>query len=138
MGATMSTISALTKEIYEGTLRKQLNDDTVALKRLQRTSEGVTSEVGGKYVTFPIHTTRNAGIGARLENEQLPTAGQQGTAAARVSLKYLYGRVRLTGQTMELAEKNVQAFTSALDLEMNGLKRDLAKDLNRQVYGDGI
>lgn len=138
MGATMATISAITKEIYEGKLRRQLNDETVALRRLEKTSEGVTSEVGGKYVTFPIHTTRNTGIGARNENEQLPDAGQQGTAAARVGLKYLYGRIRLTGQTMELAKTNTQAFVSALDLEMNGLKDDLAKDQNRQVYGDGI
>lgn len=138
MPATMTTVSALTKEIYEGSLRKQLNDEAVALKRLEKTSEGVTSDVGGKYVTFPIHTTRNAGIGARNELEQLPNAGQQGTAAARVGLKYLYGRVRLSGQTMELAERNSQAFMSALDLEMNGLKDDLRKDQNRQVYGDGI
>lgn len=138
MPATMTTISAITKEIYEGSLRKQLNDETVALKRLEKTTEGVTSEVGGKYVTFPIHTTRNAGIGARNELEQLPSAGQQGTAAARVGLKYLYGRVRLSGQTMELASTNEQAFMSALDLEMQGLKDDLRKDQNRQVYGDGI
>lgn len=138
MPATMTTISALTKEIYEPPLQKQLNDDVVALKRLQKTSEGVTSEVGGKYVVFPIHVSRNNGIGARLESEALPTAGQQGTAAARVQLKFLYGRLQLTGQTIELADSNVQAFTSALDLEMNGLKRDLTKDLNRQVYGDGI
>lgn len=138
MPATMSTISALTKELYEGTLRKQLNEETVTLKRIQRTSEGVSSEVGGKYVVFPIHTTRNAGIGARLESEALPVAGQQGTAGARVSLKYLYGRVQLTGQTMELAKTNAQTFMSTLDLEMNGLKNDLVKDQNRQVYGDGI
>jgi hypothetical protein len=137
MGATMTTVSALTKEIYEGTLRLQLNDEMTTLKRVTRTSDGVTSEVGGKYVTFPIHVTRNPGIGARLEMEQLPTAGNQGTLAARVLLKYLYGAVRLSGQTLKLASKNPQAFVSALDLEMQGLKRDLGVDFNRQVYGNG-
>lgn len=136
MPATMTTISAITKELYEKDVREQLNNDTVALTRVQKTSEGVSSDVGGKYVVFPIHTKRNSGIGARNESEALPTAGQQGTAAARVGLKYLYGRVQLTGQTMELAKSNPQAFMSALDLEVNGLKSDLAKDLNRQVYGD--
>ena len=38
---------------------------------------------------------------------------------------------------MELADKNYQAFASALDQEMKGLKDDLLKDQNRQVYGDG-
>lgn len=138
MPATMATVAAITKEIYESKLQRQLNEETVALKRLEKTSEGVTNEVGGKYVTFPIHTQRNPGIGARLENEQLPNAGNQGTAAARVGLKYLYGRVRLTGQTMKLVKTNTQAFVSALELEMDGLKNDLKKDQNRQVYGNGI
>lgn len=138
MPATMTTVSAITKEIYEQDVRDQLNNETTALSRVQKSSEGVTSEVGGKYVVFPIHITRNAGIGARNESEALPTAGNQGTVGARVGLKYLYGRVQLTGQTMELAKSNAQAFVSALDLEINGLKTDLAKDLNRQIYGNTI
>lgn len=137
MGATLTTVSAILKEIYEGPMNEQLNNDVVALKRVEKTSEGVTSDVGGKYVVFPIHTSRNSGLGARNELEALPTPGQQGTSAGRVGLKYLYGAVRLSGQTFELAASNAQAFMSTLDLEMNGLKADLQKDLNRQVYGDG-
>jgi hypothetical protein len=133
----MGTISALTKEIYEGTLREQLLDEVTTLTRVQKTSEGVTSDVGGKYVVFPIETGRNSGIGARLEMEALPTPGNQSTKAARVGLRYQYGGVRMSGQTFELAKSNQQAFVSALDLEMNGLKSDLGVDLNRQVYGNG-
>lgn len=132
---TLATVDALLKEIYEPRLRDQLQSETIALKRLESTSEGVTSEVGGKYVTFPIRTRRNHGIGARAENTVLPVAQSQKYAAARVSLAYLYGAVELTGQTMELAEKNPQAFASVLDQEMDGLKQTLAKDMNRQTYG---
>lgn len=137
MPATLTTVNAILKEIYEPKVREQLINDAVALKRIERSSEGVVSEVGGKYVTFPLHTRRNSGIGARNELEALPVAGQQGYAAARVSLRYLYGLVRLSGQTMELADKNYQAFASALDQEITGLTNDLKKDQNRQVYGDG-
>lgn len=137
MPATLTTVSAILKEIYEPKIREQLQNDAVALKRIEKSSEGVVSEVGGKYVTFPLHTRRNSGIGARNEMEALPAAGQQGYAASRVSLRYLYGLVRLSGPTMELAEKNYQAFASALDQEITGLSDDLRKDQNRQVYGDG-
>lgn len=137
MGATMTTISAITKEIYESSLRLQLNDEMTTVKRVKRTSDGVTSDVGGKYVVFPVLTARNPGIGARLELETLPTAGNQTTLAARVALKYLYGAVQMSGQTFELAKNNSQAFISALDLEMQGLKRDVAVDFNRQIYGNG-
>lgn len=137
MPATLATVAALLKEVYEPGVRKQLNDDVVALKRIERSSDGIETTIGGRYVTFAVKTRRNSGIGARNELEALPTPGQQGNAAARVGLKYLYGGVRLSGQTFELADKNHQAFTNVLEQELDGLKTDLAKDCNRQVYGDG-
>lgn len=137
MPASLATVAVLLKEIYEPTMRKQLNDETVALRRIERSSDGIETTVGGRYVTFPIKTRRNSGIGARNELELLPVPGQQGNAAGRVGLKYLYGGVRLSGQTFELADKNYQSFVSVLEQELDGLKTDLAKDQNRQVYGDG-
>lgn len=132
---TLAVVDAMLKEVYEPSLQDQLQSDMVTLKRIEQTSEGVTSEVGGKYVTFPIRTRRNHGIGARAENTVLPTAQSQKYAAARVSLAYLYGAAELTGQTMELAEKNFQAFASALEQELSGLRQTLSKDMNRQTYG---
>lgn len=136
-GVTLATLSAILKEIYEGEVREQLNNDVVGLRRIERSSEGIESTVGGKYVTFPVHYGRNGGIGARREMEDLPVAGNQSTAAARIGLKYLYGSMQLSGQAMELADSNTQAFISALNLEKNGLTDDLLKDLNRAVYGNG-
>lgn len=136
-GTNLPALEAVSKEIYQGALRKQLNNDVKTLRRIEKTSDGVKNEVGGKYVTFPIHTRRNQGIGGRHESQALPVAGRQGTAAVRTKLRYLYGAIELTGQAISLIDKDYQAFVSALDLEMDGLKTDLAKDLNRQVYGDG-
>jgi hypothetical protein len=137
MGATLTTVSAILKEIYEPDIQDQMNSEAKGLKRIERTNEGVTNDVGGRYVVFPLRVGRNHGIGARNENEALPTAGQQKTVAARVGLKYLYGSIRFTGQTLKLADNNKQAFASAVDEEMTGLKRDLRKDMNFQFYGEG-
>lgn len=137
MAVTLSTLSSILKEVYEPGLRKQLNDETTALKRIKRDSGNIENNVGGKYTTFPISYGRNGGIGARDEMEDLPKAGQQSTAAARVKLKYQYGSIALSGQSLKLAETNTQSFLSALELETNGLKTDLAKNLNQQVYRDG-
>ena len=135
--ATMTALTAILKEIYEGRIESQLQNEVVAAKRIERSSDGVVETVGGKYVDFPIRVGRNSGIGNRLENEALPTAGAQAYAAPHIPLTYCYGRVRLTGQLIELAEKNYQSFASALDEEMNGIKDDAAKDYNRQIYGNG-
>lgn len=137
MPATLATIEAYLKEVYQGRIREQLNDEIVALKRITRSGAGVTNEVGGKYVTFPIHTRRNSGIGSRFESEALPVPGQQGHAAARVGLKYAYGGVQLTGQAISLSDTDAKAFAKALDNEVEGLKNDLKKDMNRQIYGNG-
>lgn len=132
---TMTVVSNILKEVYEDKLRDQLQSEVMTLQRIEKSTEGVTSEVGGKYVVFPIRTRRNHGIGARNENEALPNPKSQKYASARVQLANLYGAASLTGQTMELAEKNFQAFASALEQELSGLRQTLSKDMNRQVYG---
>lgn len=137
MPQTMETLNAVAKEVYQGSLNKQLNDEVVALKRVKKSGEGIETNIGGKYVVFAIHTRRNTGIGARKENEALPRPGQQGYAAGRVGLKYQYGAVQLTGQAIRLINEKPQSFISAVEQEMTRLKDDLANDLNRQCYGDG-
>src|SRR5215510_7090973 len=118
MSATLTTVSAILKEIYEGNVNDQLNSERITMKRIERTAEGTSSNaVGGKYVVFPVRISRNAGISYRAENTQIAAAGRQGLKAAQENLKYGYGRVRLTGQLIALAESDRQAFTSAMDLE---------------------
>lgn len=134
---TMATVDSILKEVYETGVNDQLQSEVIGLKRIERTSEGVTHTVGGKYVRFPIRTRRNHGIGARNETEALPVPQSQSYKDAQVKLKYNYGSLELTGQAFELADKDFQAFASVLDQEVNGLKEGLRKDSARQVYGDG-
>lgn len=138
MPASLSTVDTLLKEIYQGRLQTQLQNETVGMRRIEQSGDGVESQVGGKYVTFPLKISRNQGIGYRNELEQLQAAGQAGYTNVRIGLKYGYGRLRLSGQLMELATSNSQAFANAMDLEVSGLKEDVAKDQNRIFYGDGV
>lgn len=135
--ATMVALDAILKEVYGPRIESQMQEETTAIKRLERTSSGVVETVGGKYVDFPIRVGRNTGVGNRKENEALPPANAQQYSEVHVPLTHCYGVWRVTGQLIELAEKNYQAFSSALDEEMEGIKRDTGKDYNRQVYQDG-
>ena len=136
MTATLTTVNGILKEVYEGTVNEQLRNDAVLLKRLERTSDDVFETPGGKYVVFPLHTKRNAGISYRGENSQLAAAGRQGYQQAQETLRYGYGRMKITGQTMALANTNTKAFINAMDGEMEGIKRDLTVDQNRIGWGD--
>lgn len=131
----MTTASNILKEIYEPRVRDQLQSDVTAFSRIEKTSDGVSQDVGGKYVRFSVRVKRNHGIGARNEMEALPNPKTQGYESAQVNLSYQYGAVQLTGQTFELASSNSQAFASALDQEVEGMREGLKKDANRQAYG---
>lgn len=137
MPGSLTTAAAILKEIYEPGLVEQLNTEVVGVRRIEKTSDGVYSDVGGRYVRFPVRVRRNQGIGYRQELEQLQAGGQQGYAAAQINLGYGYGRLRLSGQLMDLAESNEQAFVNAMDEEVSGLKDDVLKDTNRIFYGNG-
>ena len=137
MPATLATVTAITKEVYGPRIINVLNEEDVLAKRIEKTSRGTVSDVGGKYVTFPLRIRRNSGIGYRNENERLQAAGQQGYISVRVGLKYGYGRTHMTGQTMDLVDTNATAFAKAMEQEMSGLKNDIKKDTNRVMYGDG-
>lgn len=137
MVGTTTTVAALMKEIYEQRVVKQFNTEVMALRRVEKSSEGITTRAGGKYVDFPIVTSRNPARGYRQENEALQSPGEQTYAEVHTSLYHGYVRGQLTGQLIRLAETNFQAFASSMDTEMNGAKEVAVKDANRIVYGDG-
>lgn len=135
-GVSLSIGTAILKQIYSDGVNEQINNDTVALGHIKSTAKNITN-VGGAGVNFVAHFGRNHGIGARNELEVLPTAGQQVYARGSTGLKSLYGAIQCTGQVMYQAKTNPQAFVDYVGEEMSRLKEDLAKDQNRQVYGDG-
>jgi hypothetical protein len=135
---TLAAADAILKEVYEKALQDQMQSEVTALKRIATTSAGVSSDLQGRYVVFPLRTSRNWGIGSRNEMEALPVPKTNKYAAARVQLSYLYGGCQLSGQTLKLANTDEQAFVNALSQELTGLRETLGKDLGRQFYGTAI
>lgn len=132
-GADLSTLSNILKEYYLGPVAEQLNNEVLLLSRLNSRSEDLV----GKRAYVPLHVSRSGGIGARAESATLPTAGNQDYDKAVYDLKYLYGRVQVTGPSMAKTKNEAGAFLQALKSELDGIRNDLQKDLARQVYGDG-
>lgn len=135
-GVSLAIGSAVLKQIYSDGVNEQINSETPALGHIKSTAKNITN-VGGAGVAFVAHFGRNHGIGARGELERLPNAGQQLYARGTTGLKSLYGAIQCTGQVMNQAKTNPQSFIDYVGEEMTRLKTDLAKDQNRQVYGDG-
>jgi len=134
-GQSILTFASEAIKLVYGDLHEQLRDKNPALQMIESSSANITRN--GKEVIFDTHIGRNQGIGARGVREKLPTAGAQKYKQAHLYLTNLYGAIEVDGQLFEQAAEDYQAFINVVDMEIQGLKRDLAVDQNRQVYGDG-
>jgi hypothetical protein len=134
-GQGILTFASDALKVVYGDIHEQLRDKNPALEFIEASSQHITQN--GREVMFDTHIGRNQGIGARGVREKLPVAGAQKYKQAHLYLKNLYGAIEVDGQLFEQAADNYQAFINVVDKEISGLKKDLARDLNRQIYGDG-
>lgn len=130
-GATKTTADAALQEDYQPLVREQINNDIKILTYVEKN----TKDVNGRRAVLSLHVTRNSGIGSRAELGALPTAGAQGYAEERITLKSHYGRGQVTGQLMRAADSDKASFERVVDMENKRLVNDLKRDVNRQVWG---
>lgn len=128
----LAFFNAILKEDYLGTIREQINQATILLKRLKRNEE----DVGGRFAVVPLHTGRNSGVGARADGGTLPAAGRQQYDRAQYITAYNYGRIQITGPTIKASRKDKYAFVKAVDSEIKGMVKDMKDDTNRQLFGN--
>lgn len=132
-GALISTLQNVLKDDYLPPVVEQINQKVLLLQRLDASDR----EIVGNQAVVPLHTNRTAAIGSRAENSSLPSAGAQAFTRATYTLKSHYGRIEITGQAIQRTKNNVGAFVQGLQVEMDGVKNDITKDMARQTYGDG-
>jgi hypothetical protein len=130
MPASLSTVDAILKDDYKDYV-SQLNQATFLLSQIETRRDTVT----GRIARHAVNLGRSSGVGARGENGTLPTAGNQAFATVPVPVRYVYGRIQLSGPTIRQAVTDRGAFVDALDAEMQGIRRDAMKDVNRQLWG---
>lgn len=135
MAATMSTLQDVLKNFYIGPIRENLNQATVLLAQVKKSSK----EVVGEQVILPLHMGRNWGVGARgtTGTGTLPTARNQQYKKATFTTKDVYGRISIYGKTIRATKTDKGAFLRSVTSETKGMVDDLGSDINRQLYGDG-
>lgn len=133
MAFTRTTADPVLKEFYLPLVRQILNNKVFLLTQVEQNSQ----DIEGRRAVLSINVTRNTGIGARAEYGTLPVAGNQGYAEERVTLKYNYGRIELSGPAIRSTQTDRGSFVRAVQSETQGVTRDLRNDINRQLYGNG-
>jgi len=77
------------------------------------------------------------GVGARAENDYIPVAVDPKFLKQQIYLKYLYGTVQITKQTMQQMRSGRAAFIGWAESTLTKLERAIRQDLDRQIYGYG-
>lgn len=134
---TVTNIDALLKDVYEGPVADQLNSET---RQLNLFTKQKVQPWEGRQVVRPLRTGRNEGVLATAEDGLLPNAGRQQSAAFKIPIRYLHGRISLTAQSIKHAKSNRGSFVRTLEFELDNLVNDLADDRNRIIgnFGSGI
>src|SRR5687767_14574321 len=123
VGTALSEVSAILKDMYLPPVIEQLNNEVLLLSRLESRDQ----ELFGNQAVVPLHTGRSGGIGARGEGIALPDADKQRYAKAVYDIKFLYGRVQVTGPSMAKTASERGAFLRILQGELDGIRADLKK-----------
>ncbi len=132
MALNLTAADSALKEDYQPAIREQLNQEIMMLNQIEQN----TRDVEGRRAVLSIHTGRNSGVGARAEGGTLPTAGSQQYKEERVTLKYNYGRIKVTGPVIRAMKSDSGSFVRAIESEVSGVVMDLKRDVNRQIFND--
>ncbi len=136
-GQTISDFGGALKRGYDGPIIDQLNNLSVLFSWLDKNTEDVEASGEDFYTRFPMKIRRNQGAGARAEGAVLPIAQFNKIIQEFVPMRYNYGAIEFTGQSIKASEKNETAFAKVVETEISGLIETLELETNRQMMGDG-
>lgn len=135
MGQNLTNFDAMLKEFYPNDVVMDLVKQKAPFYFEFKKSKRISAD--GRRVIQPVHTARNVGVSALGTGGLLPTAGNQGYVDLTIGYKYVYGRVDIGGTVMKQTRTSQGAFDDVMDTEIEGAIKDGARDLSRQVQGDG-
>lgn len=132
-GTTTTNVSNALKTVYLPKAREQLQMLVPLYDVIPKTSDGVE----GNSITLQLRTGFNEGIAAISEGGALPTAGYTGWAQATIPTREIVGRGMISTKAVHAARSKKGAVEKILTSEMDGLVKNFAHNLNRQMHGDG-
>ena len=130
----LTAITGTLKNVYGQGLANQFADERTTYNQFPKSSRaprGLGYFFGARYA-------RAQGIGARRESEVLPDPLAGKYDQGKITPKYIYGALRLTGPAIEAAKGDVSAFVDGLSDAVDDIYQSLISDLNRQACGDGF
>lgn len=130
----LQAITDTLKIVYGQGITNQFADEQMTYNtfpKSERSPKGLGYE-------FSIRYARAQGVGARAESSPLPEPLAGKFDKGRITPKYIYGNIRLTGPAIEAAKGDVAAFVDGLADAVDDIYESLVNDMNRQAWSDGF
>jgi hypothetical protein len=131
--AVLANYSEILKTFYLPAIQEQIPQ----MNPLSDLIQSGEKDVSGKDATINCHYGRNSGVFARADGGAFGDAGYQAHKTAKIPMKYNYGRVTFSGPTIAATRDQKGAYASVIDNEISGLVKDVAREINRQLWGAG-
>lgn len=131
-GATTTTMDAVLKDFLVP-LESSLADKVELWDEFQLNMRPWT----GRQVIQPLHLGRNVGAGTRPAAGTMPGAGAEEYKEHKIAAKYVYGRIKIDNTVLVASAGNNGAFVDAVTSEIEGMSKQIYKQLDRMVGGDG-
>jgi hypothetical protein len=135
-GQDLTNFDAVLKEDYGPKIQSTINQDRILMARFERSTD--MSDFQGRRAVVPINMRPSQSVGARADGGSTPSPQRQTYVDMLVPMVYNYGTVKFTLPTIKATASDRGSFARVMDAEMNGIRRDLMNDMNRQMWGDGF
>jgi len=134
---TLSNFDPLLKTRYLPGIVNAIENSTYFYSMFKKFNARMYSDVTGKNLTIPIVYGYNEAIGSRADNEQLPAAKSPSQTTATFGVKYSYGRLAISGPTLEASRDRAGAYADAMKHNVQLLEEGMKKNSNRELFSDG-
>ncbi len=136
-GLNIVEASGILKDRYLPKVRSQVNNKTLLLTEVRRSSDAVEHDGDGAEAVLSLHVRRSGGIGNIGDGGTLPTRANQKYTKERIPLRTVTGRIGFTIQVMQAMKTNAGAWERTATSETKRMTNDIQRDVNRQLAGDG-
>jgi hypothetical protein len=130
---SMSSASALLKNVYRGGLIDLMNADMP----VYRAAEKMKDQYSGYQVIRALRTRRNQGIGAGADGGTLPKIGRSSNTNATITAKFNWLRFGITAGMIKASQSDQGSFVRGFANELKQAYNDFKTDINRQLCFDG-
>ena len=131
--AVLANWDAVLKDYYLPAIQDYIGQSKI-LSSLIEVNE---KDVSGRKALIQNKVGGSTGFGARKDGEALPSASYQKFKTNEVNMKYNYGVVAFSGPTIRATRELQGSYAKVVETEIEGIVEDVAKDINRQMWGAG-